>query len=148
MSSPRPKPTPPRVVLDTNLVLSALVFGGGMGAVLRDRWHSQRFIPLASRETTVEIIRVLTYPKFGLTQREQEDLLSDYLPVCTTVKVPVPPPPTPSCHDPFDIPFLELAIAGGADSVVTGDRDLLSLSMEFSCPIVRASEFLEQRQSA
>lgn len=69
MSSPRPQPTPRRIVLDTNLVLSALVFGGGMGAVLRDGWHSQRFIPLASRETTSEIIRVLTYPKFGLTQR-------------------------------------------------------------------------------
>lgn len=148
MSSPRPKPTPRRVVLDTNLVLSALVFGGGMGAVLRDGWHRQRFIPLASRETTSEIIRVLTYPKFALTPREQEDLLSDYLPFCTTVKVPVPPPPTPPCHDPFDIPFLELAIVGGADFLVTGDRDLLSLSTEFSCPIVKASAFLEQLQSA
>ena len=148
MSSPLPKPTPPRVVLDTNLVLSALVFGGGMGAVLRYRWHNQRFIPLASQETTRELIRVLTYPKFAFTPREQEDLLADYLPFCTTVKVPVPPPPTPPCRDPFDIPFLELAIAGGADFLVTGDRDLFSLSTEFPCPIVKAGEFLEQLQSA
>ena len=148
MSSPSPKPTPRRVVLDTNLVLSALVFGRGKSAVLRDGWHSQRFIPLASRETTSELIRVLTYPKFGLTLREQEDLLSDYLPFCTTVKVPAPPPPTPPCRDPLDIPFLELAIAGGADFLVTGDLDLLSLSTEFSCPIVSAREFLEHLQPA
>ena len=148
MSSPSPKPTPRRVVLDTNLVLSALVFGRGTSAVLRDGWHSQRFIPLASRETTSELIRVLTYPNFGLTLREQEDLLSDYLPFCTTVKVPAPPPPTPPCRDPFDIPFLELAIAGGADFLVTGEVDLLSLSTEFSCPIVSAREFLEHLQPA
>ena len=148
MSSPSPKPTPRRVVLDTNLVLSALVFGRGKSAVLRDGWHSQRFIPLASRETTSELIRVLTYPNFGLTLREQEDLLSDYLPFCTTVKVPAPPPPTPPCRDPFDIPFLELAIAGGADFLVTGEVDLLSLSTEFSCPIVSAREFLEHLQPA
>ena len=148
MSFQRPHPTPPRVVLDTNLVLSALVFGGGSSAVLRHGGHSQRFTPLISRETTNELIRVLTYPKFGLTQRDQEDLLSDYLPFCTTVKVPVPPPPTPSCRDPFDIPFLTLAIAGRADFLVTGDLDLLSLSTEFSCPIVKASEFLDQIQPA
>ena len=146
MSSEGPKPTSARVVLDTNLVLSALVFGRGASAPLRDGWQSRRFTPLVSRETTSELMRVLTYPKFGLTRRDQEDLLSDYLPFCQTVKVPVPPPPTPSCRDPFDIPFLTLAIAGHADFLVTGDLDLLSLSTEFSCPIIRASEFLARLQ--
>ena len=139
-------PTPPRVVLDTNLVLSALVFRGGVTALLREGWRSQRFTPLASRETTSELIRVLGYPKFALTRGEQEDLLSDYLPFCTTVKITAPPPPPPTCRDPFDIPFLELAIAGAADFLVTGDLDLLSLSTALSCPIVKASEFLERRQ--
>ena len=147
MRSP-PKWTPQRVVPDTNVVLSALVFGGGIGAALRDGWHGQRFTPLVSRETTTELIRVLTYPKFALTLPEQEHLLSDYLPYCTTVKVPAPPPPTPTCRDPFDVALLELAIAGGADFLVTGDLDLLSLSTEFYCPIIKASEFLDQLQSA
>ena len=87
---------------------------------------------------------MLAYPKFDLNAQEQEDLLSDYLPFCATVKVPHPPPSTPICRDPFDIPFLELAFAGGADFLVTGDQDLPSLSVEFSCPIVKADGFLAQ----
>lgn len=140
MSIP-PRP-PPRVVLDTNLVLSALVFGGDATVLLREGWQSRQYIPLASTETISELIRVLAYPKFGLNPREQEDLLSDYLPFCTTVTIPTPPPPTPVCRDPFDTPFLELAIAGEADFLVTGDQDLVSLSAEFSRPIVKVDEFL------
>ena len=103
---------------------------------------TRRFAPLASRQTIGELIRVLAYPKFRLNTREQQDLLSDYLPFCTTVKIADPPPPTPVCRDPFDTPFLELAIAGGADFLVTGDQDLISLSAEFSRPIVKVDEFL------
>ncbi len=139
---PIPPSPPPRVVLDTNLVLSALIFGGEATALLREGWQSRRFIPLASRETISELIRVLGYPKFGLNPREQEDLLSDYLPHCTTVIIPTLPPPTPVCRDPCDTPFLELAIAGEADFLVTGDQDLVSLSAEFSRPIVKVGEFL------
>ena len=137
----REEPEPPRVVLDTNLVLSALVFRGGVTAVLRERWQARQFMPLASTETTRELIRVLAYPKFALSEPEQEDLLADYLPFCTAIKIPVPPPRTPACRDPFDIPFLELAVAGGADFLVTGDLDLLTLSGAFPCPIIKAEEF-------
>lgn len=137
-----PPSSPPRVVIDTNLVVSALVFGGDATARLRQGWQSRQFIPLASTETIDELIRVLAYPKFGLNRREQEDLLSDYLPFCMTVSIPTPPPPTPVCRDPFDMPFLELAIVGEADFLVTGDRDLVSLSAEFSRPIIKIDEFL------
>ena len=71
----------PRVVIDTNLVLSALVFGGKLSR-LRQGWQDNRFVPLASAVTIAELVRVLTYPKFKLTNSEQEDLLSDYLPFC------------------------------------------------------------------
>jgi len=139
-----PSATPPRVVLDTNLVLSALVFGGGPTSVLREGWQRQAFTPLASRATTSELIRVLGYPKFALDAQEREDLLADYLPFCTTISIPVPPPPTPTCRDPFDVPFLELAIAGDADFLVTGDKDLLNLSAGLSCPIVTANQFMAE----
>jgi uncharacterized protein len=131
----------PRVVIDTNLVLSALVFGGRLSR-LRLAWQNNRFIPLASEVTISELVRVLTYPKFKLTNSEQEDLLSDYLPFCDTVLMPDTLPVVPECRDPFDIPFLLLAVVGQANYLVTGDSDLLCLSDKFSCPILTVDEFL------
>ena len=143
MRGARSKPTPPRAVLDTNLVLSTLVFGGGALAALRRGWQNQRFTPLVSKPTAGELIRVLAYPRFRLSNEEQRELLSDYLPFCESVRVPKPPPSTPPCRDPFDVPFLELALAGKAEFLVTGDQDLMSLASEFPCPIVRAGDFLK-----
>lgn len=134
---------PARVVLDTNLVLSALVFAQGYLAPLRDAWQNARCLPLVSRATTAELIRVLAYPKFNLTAEEQRELLADYLPYCTAVRIPAKPPKTPVCRDPFDVPFLQLALTGKADYLVTGDRDLLSLAGAFACPIVTADNLLE-----
>ena len=133
---------PPRTVLDTNLVLSALVFREGRLAALREAWQGRRVVPLASKVTAAELIRVLAYPKFRLSAGEREELLADYLPHCTAVRVPQPQTKIPDCRDPFDRPFLELAAAGKADYLVTGDRDLLSLAGRFVCPIVTAEELL------
>lgn len=129
-----------RAVIDTNLVLSALVFGGRT-AKLRLAWQDNRFTPLASKATITELIRVLAYPKFKLTKSEQEDLLADYLPFCETVRMPDVLPAIPECRDSFDVPFLGLAMVGRADYLVTGDQDLLCLADQFSCPIIRADQF-------
>ena len=134
---------PPRVVLDTNLALSALAFAQGRLAVLRHAWQEGRFVPLASKATTAELIRVLAYPKFKLTGEEQEELLADYLPWCATVRIANPPPTTPACRDVYDQPFLQLAVAGQADYLVSGDQDLLSLAGQMPCPIVTAEAFLK-----
>jgi uncharacterized protein len=131
----------PRVAVDTNIILSALVFGGRVSR-LRFAWQEGRFTPLVSKVTTTELIRVLAYPKFKLTPPEQEDLLSDYLLFCETVAMPNCLPITPECRDPLDVPFLLLALVGEADYLVTGDRDLLSLKDSFSCPIVTIEDFL------
>jgi len=60
-----------RVVLDTNLVLSALVFQQGRLAALRTLWQSESIIPLVSHATAAELMRALTYPKFKLTRAER-----------------------------------------------------------------------------
>ena len=132
----------PRVVLDTNLVLSAVVFTHGRLVALRHAWHEERCRPLVSQATVAEFMRALTYPKFKLSPAHQGELLGDYLPFCVTVRMPAEPPRTPPCRDPFDIPFLQLAITGKADYLATGDRALLSLAKQFSCPIVTADQFL------
>ncbi len=133
---------PLRAVIDTNLVLSALVFAGGRLTPLRLAWQSGRVLPLVSRATAAELIRALTYPKFKLAADEQKELLADYLPYCKTVRIPAPPPATPPCRDVFDLPFLELALTGEADVLVTGDKDLLSLAGKLACPILSADQFL------
>ena len=124
--------TVPRVVFDTNVLVSALLFPAGRLSWLREAWQSEAVIPLASGDTTRELIRVLSYPKFRLTENECGDLLADYLPWCETVAVSEPPE-TPDCRDPFDRAFLELALAGGADALITGDDDLLALAP--ACPV-------------
>lgn len=133
----------PRVVIDTNLVLSALVFAQGRLAPLRHAWQGTHCQPLVSSVTAAELIRVLAYPKFKLTAADQQELLADYLPYCTIVRMPAKSPTTPACRDSFDLPFLQLAFAGKAKYLVTGDRDLLSLAGQFVCPIITADQFMK-----
>ena len=137
-----PKTGLPRVVLDTNVVLSALVFAAGPTARLRQGWQAGRFLPLVSTVTARELVRVLAYPKFKLDAAEQQELLADYLPYAEAVRIPQPPPTVPLCRDPFDMPFLHLAAAGRADALVTGDADLLTLARMGRCPIMTPDAFV------
>jgi putative PIN family toxin of toxin-antitoxin system len=131
------------VVLDSNVVLSALLFTGGGAARVRMGWQSGRFVPLASSATVQELVRVLAYPKFALGAAEQEELLADYVPWVQVVRVPDPPPAVPRCRDPFDRPFLHLAVAGKA--LVSGDRDLLALDGAAGlCPILTVAAFCQR----
>ena len=133
----------PRVVIDTNLVLSALVFAQGRVTPLRLAWQNQQIQPLVSKTTAAELIRVLQYPKFKLSADDQQELLADYLPYCQTIVIPEPPPVTPECRDQFDVPFLQLALAGEAHALITGDQDLLCLADNFTCLILTAEQFLQ-----
>jgi len=136
---------PPRIVLDTNVLLSALLFHAGALSWLRLAWQSEAIHPLASHDTTTELIRVLSYPKFKLSSDEREDLLGDYLPWCETVTVPNKIK-LPDCRDPFDRPFLALALTAKADALITGDKDLLALSNLFAVPILTPAAFRDRMQ--
>jgi len=135
--------TPPRLVLDTSVLLSALLFPSGAVSWSRAEWRADHIRPLASRDTAGELLRVLTHPKFALAAGERRDLLDDYLPWCETVAIPDPPPSVPECRDPYDRPFLELAIAGRADALVTGDADILALADSFAVPILAPAALRE-----
>jgi putative PIN family toxin of toxin-antitoxin system len=127
---------PARVVLDTNVVLSALVFVKGPTARLRTAWQRGDIVPLASTATVQELVRVLAYPKFRLDAAARQELLADYLPCARVVSIAQPPPAVPACRDAFDLPFLQLAVAGSADALVTGDADLLALAGQVPFVIV------------
>jgi putative PIN family toxin of toxin-antitoxin system len=136
---------PPRVVLDTSAALSALVFGTGPAGRLRTGWQAGRFVPLASTATAQELVHVLAYPKFRLTAAAQGELLADYLPWLRVIEIPDPPPRVPACRDPQDAPFLHLAVAGKAQALVSGDRDLLALAgAPGLCPILTVEVFCTQ----
>lgn len=132
----------PRAVLDTNVVLSALLFGSGEIGRLRLAWQHGHCLPLLSTATAQELIRVLTYPKFRLSAADREELLGDYLPYARVVRMPRVPPAVPACRDPFDLAFLQLAAAGKADILVSGDRDLLALAGQTPFEILPPARFL------
>jgi putative PIN family toxin of toxin-antitoxin system len=130
----------PRVVFDTNIVVSALVFGRRL-AWLRGAWASGRIVPLVCRETVAELQRVLQYPKFKLTQADRFSLLGDYLPYVEIVRLPAKLPVLPvACRDRDDIVFIHLAVAGGAEYLVSGDDDLASLRRDTPVAIVSVGE--------
>ncbi|MCE2947312.1 MAG: putative toxin-antitoxin system toxin component, PIN family [bacterium] len=134
---------PWRVVLDTNIVVSALVFAYGPAARIRRAWQEGLILPLGSRPTVAELMRVLAYPKFRLSAADQAELLADYLPALAVVTVPQPLPAVPHCRDPHDLPFLHLAAAGQADALVTGDADLLALADAVPWRVLSLAELLE-----
>ncbi|HZR36317.1 MAG TPA: putative toxin-antitoxin system toxin component, PIN family [Nevskia sp.] len=133
-----------RVVLDTNIVLSALLFRAGRVAWIRRAWQHQQLRPLASQDTVRELVRVLAYPKFKLSAEEQKDLLGDFLPYAEVVALSAPWPHLPDCRDEKDKMFLALAYVGDADALVTGDADLLVLRDRFPKPIWTADELAAQ----
>jgi len=134
--------TRPRVVIDTNCFLSALLFRTGGLVWLRDAWQAGHIRPLASHPTVEELLRVLSYPKFRLTAAERDELIAEYLPWVGSVDMNAAHVEIPTVRDPADHPFLVLALAGDADALVTGDRDRLVLAGSIDGPaIVTPADF-------
>ncbi len=134
-----------RVVLDTNIVLSALIFSAGRPAWMRQAWQHQQLQPLVCRETVSELLRVLAYPKFKLSTLEQQELLADFLPYADVVELPMPWPDLPACRDEKDQVFLVLAHVGKADALITGDADILAMREDFPGLIMTAEAFAARR---
>jgi putative PIN family toxin of toxin-antitoxin system len=132
-----------RVVLDTNCLVSALLFNKARLSPLREYWKAGKFIPLACKETVEELIRVLAYPKFQLTENEIKELLGEILPFfeihelrekCTAIE---------SLRDASDAVFIHLARQSKADFLVSGDADILTLQDSLSgFTIIKPVDFL------
>lgn len=115
-----------RVVVDTNVLVSALLFGGTPGKLL-PLWKKDRISPLASRELVDEYLRVLAYPKFQLFETEIDFLLTqEIIPWFEVVEVS--PGEAFVANDPEDDKFIWCALAGKASCIISGDEHLLALS--------------------
>ena len=127
---------PRRVVLDTNVAVSALVFREGRLAWLREAWAAGRVVPLVSAETVAELVRVLACPKLRLSEEDTKNVLAHYMEHAEAVREAGASIRVPECRDPDDRKFLQLAVAAKADALVTGDEDLLTLAGKSRVPIL------------
>ena len=129
-----------RVVLDTNVLVSGLLFGGTPGKLL-DLWKTGTIRLIMSRVMLDEFLRVLAYPKLRLSEEEIHYLL--YVEVLPHVEmVKVHPGPILIPMDPSDDMFLQCAVAAGAKYIISGDRHLLQLKSYKRINILSPAEFL------
>jgi len=131
-----------RTVIDTNVMVSAILFGGVPGELI-SLWKIGRIQPLASTDIIDEYIKVLSYPKFMLSEKEINYILySEMLPYFEVV---VPDPGRVIIQeDPSDDKFLHCAKAGKAGMIISGDQHLLSLKSYGTINILTPSQFLEK----
>ena len=125
-----------RVVIDTNVLISALVFQMAATVWLRVAWETEAIRPLVCDRTLSELRRVLRYPRFRMSGERINMVQESYEPWCEMITIPHPPPQVPDCRDPGDRIFLELAQFAQADALITGDDDLLALASAFPIPII------------
>ena len=131
-----------RLVVDTNILISALFAGTSLPSHLIVLWREGRFDLLTSAEQLDEMMRVTRYPKIrarlapALAGRLINELREVAVVVGTLPVVEV-------CADPGDNYLLAMAVAGSADFLVTGDkRDLLGLQRFGGTRIVSVRDFL------
>lgn len=133
--------SPLRIVLDTNILISALLFKGELAGVV-DLWKTGRIVPVVTKETFDEFRAVLEYPKFRLKKEEIRVLIEEEtLPFFEVVDSQ--PSHSCTCRDPEDEKFLACASAASADFIVSGDKDLCDMGRKPKCPVITAARLLE-----
>lgn len=130
-----------RVVVDTSVLVSALLFRGPVSA-LASLWRSRELLLVVSEDILREYARVLAYPKFRLDAGTAEAIMQEsVLPYCEVVDAPVL---EHVCRDPEDDMFLACALAGRGEAIIAGDRDLLSLGDYQGIPILGVAQALDR----
>lgn len=106
-----------KVVIDTNVIVSALLFSGKPGELI-PFWQNSRIEPIVSGDIVDEYIRVLAYPKFQLTEKEIQFLLYrqllPYFEIVETSQGEIIIP-----NDPSDDKFIKCALSGNAKIIVS-----------------------------
>jgi len=133
-----------RAVLDANVLVSGIVTEGVPRSVLR-AWRAGHFHLVASRATLDEIGRVLRYPKIARRHHWSEVEIQGFMESLEALAILTPGKLRVNmvAADPSDDRYLECAIEGEADCLVTGDRHLLELAVYREVEILSPREFVE-----
>jgi len=136
----------PRLVIDTNVFVSGLISGTGSPAKILRAIQNKKVIHLVSDPIVEEYLRVLEYPRIRRFKKITDAFVADiaaYL-IYQTERVELVSKIKLS-RDPADDVFLETAVDGSANLLVTGDKtDLLSLRVVEGIPIISAVEAVVQ----
>jgi putative PIN family toxin of toxin-antitoxin system len=130
-------------VLDTNVLVSALLSRYGPSRYILECWHQGKFELVTSLPCLLELDEVLHRDHIKGKYRLSEDDISDYmllLAMGATV-VAVPEDPKPMCADPNDDKFLVCALLGKAGVVVSGDPHLLEVNGLAGVAVVTPRDF-------
>jgi len=129
-----------RVVVDTNIIVSGYL-GGTLEAIIV-AWKSGKFTLVVSAAIVDEYISVLKRPKFQIEHTEIDDFTALLLDKAEFV-IPVDEIKAVN-DDASDNKFIEAAITGKANLIVSGDKHLLELESFQDIPIITAKEFTEK----
>ena len=136
----------PRLVIDTNVFVSGLISGTGSPAKILRAIQNKKVIHLVSDPIMEEYLRVLEYPRIRRFKKITDAFVADiaaYL-IYQTERVELVSKIKLS-RDPADDVFLETAVDGSANLLVTGDKtDLLSLRVVKGIPIISEVEAVVQ----
>jgi putative PIN family toxin of toxin-antitoxin system len=132
-----------RIVLDTNVYVSRLLSEQSVaGRAVARAWRGA--ITLVSLPTMEELRTVLRRPKFAAYVHP--DTIDPYLAQIWSLSVHIfSPRPIRACRDPRDDKFLEVAVGGRADAIVTGDSDLLALHPFHGIAILTPADYLARK---
>jgi putative PIN family toxin of toxin-antitoxin system len=138
-----------RLVIDTNVLVSALVFKDSRHLPLREAWEAGRHQPLMSMATYRELKRVLCYPMFALDDDLIQSAIARIGPFFEWVDIDqLRVTELARCSDRDDQKFLELAVCGNADALLTYDKALLKMRRRpFSFLIAKPEQIEMQHQA-
>jgi len=132
-----------RAVVDTGVLISALIKRQGTTGDVLLALRDGRFTAIYTTEIMVEIVDVLGRPAFQSKYHiEPDDITALVNLIRLRCDLVTPQRKIMACRDPKDDKFLDAALAAGADYIVSGDADLLDLSPFENIPILRPAEFL------
>jgi putative PIN family toxin of toxin-antitoxin system len=129
-----------RALIDTNVLVSALLFGGVPGQAL-DAARDGRITGIVSLHILAELREVLTRPRFGLDVHLADALAEEIALFCEVV--PIERASEAWCIDADDDPVVEAALSSKAQVVITGDAHLLSLKIA-GVRFATAAEFMAE----